>query len=514
MRAPARFTPRRLLEFAPLAEADTATAPADAPAPTDPAVTDPEAGLLAEWWVGSPYIANRSLTTDGRDLTNVEWQPRDPTKGEAFPLRLVRQDTGFGHTGAEDAGFAVEVWQQEDGSINARGRLFDNEAGREVRQRLLGGRKFATSIDGGDADIEFVCTEEDPEWGCVDGVAVFSRLEVVGVTAVSIPAIADAGIVLEDPATGEPAQPAEPAAAQTASATTYVAPAPAPSFPVRPPAAWFRIAEPDLGEPFDLGELVEQPVDGGTSWAMPLTIGDDGLVFGHLAVWGQCHVGYPGACVTPPDSPTGYAHFHIGETIVDDGARIATGNLTVGCDHAALRLLAPEARDHYANQGLAWARVRVTSGKFGPWVSGAVLPTITPAQLEVIRSGALSGDWRNIGGALELVAALTVPSPGFPIARQSITAAALPTYIAPRIGYRQVNGDTVALVAAGRVLRCGECAQTRALAAGAARLRPAPAGRELAALVEEVRGMRRVVDRLERRGLAQAREAALARIQR
>jgi hypothetical protein len=70
----------------------------------------------------------------------------------------------------------------------------------------------------------------------------------------------------------------------------------------------------------------------------------------------------------------------------------------------------------------------------GIWISGAVRASATPEQIAALRGSALSGDWRTIRGHLELVAALAVNVPGFPI---------------PRIGLAASGGKQSALVAAG-----------------------------------------------------------------
>ncbi|MET0351214.1 MAG: hypothetical protein ABW067_15590, partial [Rhizobacter sp.] len=65
------------------------------------------------------------------------------------------------------------------------------------------------------------------------------------------------------------------------------------------------------------------------------------------------------------------------------------------------------------------------------WVSGAVTSQ-DETKLAELRRSPLSGDWRNIGGRLELVAALAVNTPGFPVPRARTKA-----------------GKSLALVAAG-----------------------------------------------------------------
>lgn len=183
--------------------------------------------------------------------------------------------------------------------------------------------------------------------------------------------------------------------------------------PAVPPLAWF--ADPKLTGP------------------TPITITDDGRVFGHVAAWGVCHIGLPG-CVTPPESPSGYAYFRTGATMTD-GGEIATGKLTVGGGHADGHLGYTATADHYDNHGTSVATVAAGEDEFGIWVAGAVLPDATAGQIEALRQSPLSGDWRDIGGSLELVAAHGVNTPGFPVPRPRAVVAS--------------SGRQLSLVAAG-----------------------------------------------------------------
>lgn len=248
---------------------------------------------------------------------------------------------------------------------------------------------------------------------------------------------------------GQPAD-AHAEASSEARGTTVASVASA--APAAPPRSWFASEEPPLDDPL----WIEQP-DGNV--AVPVQITDDGQVFGHLGRWSQCHTGYPGACVSPPESMRAYADFMVGETRCDDGTSIATGVLTVGCDHAAAHLMSREARDHYANTGLAWADVRVHNGEVGPWVSGALRPGLSDDVVRALRSSSLSGDWRRIGGALELIAVLSVNAPGFPIVREALAAGAAPQPLTAATVGMDDDGAQLSLVAAGVVQRCADCAR-------------------------------------------------------
>lgn len=202
-----------------------------------------------------------------------------------------------------------------------------------------------------------------------------------------------------------------------------------------PPAEWF-----------------EDPVlDGPT----PLTVDDDGRVFGHLATWGTCHTGFAGQCITPPHSATGYAAFRTGEVVTAEGTRVATGRITSGTGHASTRLAAGPATAHYDDTGTAVADVAAGEDQFGCWVAGAVRPTATEEQVRVLRASPPSGDWRRLGTSMELVAALAVNSPGFPVPRarvasgvpQALVAANTPAATGtrrPRTSDEQAVADRIA----------------------------------------------------------------------
>lgn len=170
--------------------------------------------------------------------------------------------------------------------------------------------------------------------------------------------------------------------------------------PVVPPKSWFK--------------------DPGLSQATPLTITDDGKVFGHIAAWQTSHIGMPGRGVKPPRSASQYAYFRNGVLRTDEGD-VQVGQLTLAGGHASLQASADEAIKHYDDTASAVADVVAGEDQFGIWVSGSLRPEVTPSQIRAFRASSPSGDWRPINGRLELVAVCQVNVPGFPIAR-AITA--------------------------------------------------------------------------------------------
>lgn len=172
--------------------------------------------------------------------------------------------------------------------------------------------------------------------------------------------------------------------------------------PLKPPSEW--LDDPVLGEP------------------TPLTVTAEGRVFGHAALWSSCHTGFPGRCVTPPHSRSGYSHFHLGEVETAEGELIAVGKVTLAAGHASTMrgITEEQARAHYDDSGTVAALVRAGEDSIGIWVAGAVRSDLPAERLRDLRANPISGDWR--GG--ELIALHAVPTPGFPVPRVEARLAA------------------------------------------------------------------------------------------
>ena len=186
-------------------------------------------------------------------------------------------------------------------------------------------------------------------------------------------------------------EPPEPNFAVLASAAVEV--------PVEPPARWFD--DPRFSQP------------------MPLTVSDSGHVSGHVATWGTCHIGYDGACLMPPHSPSNYARYRTGEVRCADGSRVATGRITVGGLHAARSMRAAEAVAHYEDCALAVADVAAGEDAHGIWVAGALRPGVSPEQLRVVMGTPPSLDCRGFGRDLDMINVHLVNVPGYVTPRYS-----------------------------------------------------------------------------------------------
>lgn len=202
--------------------------------------------------------------------------------------------------------------------------------------------------------------------------------------------------------------------------------------PVHPPKTWFD--NPKFG-PGDVVKL-EDPQTGRTLSGVPMHYGDDGRVWGHIALWGQCHTGSPqGQCVLAPRSQSGYQWFHHGQVKTAEGDLLPVGSLTLGGGHADVKLSYRAALEHYDNVATLAAQIRAGEDDYGIWVAGALMPDVAADEVKMrkLRGSSPSGDWRWIGGTHELSIAHCVNGPGFPVPRAKVAA----------------GGEILAMVAAG-----------------------------------------------------------------
>lgn len=166
----------------------------------------------------------------------------------------------------------------------------------------------------------------------------------------------------------------------------------------------------------------------------PFTVTADGSeARGHLWLWNKCHAGIVDECVMAPRTATGYKYFHNGQVLTSDGKLVAVGKITMGTGHAGPNMRWIPAADHYDNTGTVASIVRITEDAWGGYANGVPVSTLTDQQIQELRRSPISGDWRRINGSLELVAALAVNTPGFPIVAS-------------------INGQTQSLVAAGVIV--------------------------------------------------------------
>ena len=336
-----------------------------------------------------------------------------------LPLPLLWQiKTGEGHNGSVVVGKITEMRRVDDGIGDAYGYFDSGAFGKEAERLVRGG-----FIRGVSADLDqFEADEEAPEEGSGDDAKIkngrikISKARVMAVTLVPKPAFQECQIqVVEEESEQEDnvipdgvyVEDVDALDASSLVACGMVAG----MIPTEPPAEWFE--NPKLNK------------------ATPLTVDEEGRVFGHIAAWHVDHIGMSFG-TRPPRSRSKYAYFHTGVIRTAEGKDVPVGQLTLSGGHAPLEASANEAARHYDDTASAFADVHAGEDAYGIWVAGALRPGTTPEQVRAIRASAPSGDWRPIKGHLELVAVCQVNVPGFPIARA-----------------RVASGQVMALVAAG-----------------------------------------------------------------
>lgn len=326
---------------------------------------------------------------------------------------MWQRETGMGHDGSVIAARADRVWVDEiNGMSVVMGEgPFDlnGEDGREAARLLAEGFLTGLSIDPDEVTFEWKIVDKDgnevdPEdleydemWerfeaGELEEIAIMTDWRLMGATLTPFPAFDEARITaLFDYEAADSVT----AAGNGVAVELEAGPPPAPrAYPAE------HFADPKLSK------------------LTPLTVTDDGRVYGHIAPWDECHIGIGDACTVAPRSATSYAYFHLGEITTTEG-RIPVGKLTLGGGHADTRLGYRPATEHYDNVATAIAAVRAGEDKYGIWVAGRILAGVTAEQIEQFLLHPPSGDWRRIGGNLELVAACSVVTPGFPNVRAS-----------------------------------------------------------------------------------------------
>lgn len=394
------------------------------------------------------FVPEGTLTDDGRAFApgSLSWRELPLTL-----MAMINTSAEGGHDGALVSGRIDSIWRQ-DNLIRASGVFDDGEYGQDIARMVGDGTLRGLSVDIAIHEAEVGPRSdyfsEDGTWradapvgqpdertiddllfgGADDSPPVFVVTKgVIGMATVCpFPAFAEASIALiasgaglrythqagwiavrretltaagvaEEEADTEDVEGEEAAAETLTAAAVGLA-------PLKPPAEWF--SNPNLEE------------------LTPLTVDDEGRIYGHAWSWESCHIAFPDSCVTAPHTVTENAYFHLGEIECDDGTLLPVGKITIDAPHAGQRLSRADATSHYDHTGTVAAHVVCGEDEFGGWVSGAISPDLPEETLRLLRGSALSGDWRNVNGNLELVALLAVNVPGFPVPRYLVASAA------------------------------------------------------------------------------------------
>jgi hypothetical protein len=416
-------------------------------------------GMKEYPWAG-PIVFENVTTGDNRifKADSINWQ--EDTLPWAFRWQKA---SGQGHAGSVPVGRVDRIERKEDGSIHGYGVVIpelSTEAD-EYYKILKAGVGGGVSVDGDSAHFDI----QDQKDGSQPRVE-FSSMRLRALSAVDIPAFNGARIHLieED---SEPTEFVDEAteelletvdldelAAKTKDGETKDDKSPQDNFKAMIAAKKEKAKDGETKDgksPQDnfkamiaaKKEKAKKKVEASNGWNIddaliataiptlpsteaftdpefsgptPLTVTTDGKVFGHLALFNTCHIGFPGTCVKPPKGSK-YQYFHTGEIETAEGDLVQVGRLTFKTGHADMNATPRIAADHYDNTGAVAADVRAGEDKFGIWVVGALRPHLSDEDIRAFRAAPLSGDWRRIAGKLELVGALGVNTPGFPVPR-------------------------------------------------------------------------------------------------
>lgn len=417
-------------------------------------------GMTEYPWEG-PIVFENVSTGDNRIFksNSIIWEP------ETLPWAFRWQkSSGQGHAGSVPVGRVDRLQRMEDGSIYGYGVVIPalSVEATEYMKLLETGVGGGVSVDGDSAQFDVL--ENDEGQPRVE----FSSMRLRALSAVDIPAFNGARIhlikpnkypvIAKDPQQGQPVSqtpasaPASVMGLATSSSSTgtvkisyetteTVEEAVAPELlhtleeiqdvidevvdgEIEVEAnTYFRTKE-SIGWRFDnlvasaipVLPTIEAFVEPEFTGPTPLTVTKDGRVFGHLALFNTCHIGFPGTCVKPPKGSK-YQYFHTGQIETSEGDLVDVGHLTFNTGHAGMSDNPRAAAEHYDNTGTVAADVRAGEDQFGIWVVGALRSHLSDADIRAFRSAPLSGDWRRIAGRLELVGALAVNTPGFMVPR-------------------------------------------------------------------------------------------------
>ena len=434
----------------------SATLEAEAP-PAEALPSDEDAT-----WSGV-VVVEGTPTGDGRLIEHnaLTWKT---SKEDPILLRYVRADVGA-HDGAEVVGRIYKLERdKKTGNIHARGDFdMGSEIGREAHRQVKENLTRGVSVDLDDVAFEIrvakdvledsmLMPEEDDPDGDDEGseemqsedmevdeegrvtvakvekdaeLFVTTEARIRAATLVATPAFSEAFISVDEDGSDSDSDSSEDEEDDDSDEELSVSPSRRDSLiaaaaPVAPPEAWF--SDPKL--------------DGPTG----VQVDDNGRIYGHVATWDTCHIAQPmgpGTCVMAPKSKSDYSYFHTGIVRTKEGVDYAVGHITMDTGHAKPKLNVHSASSHYENTGATVADVRAGEDAHGIWIAGALRPDVKASQVRKLRASPLSGDWRTVAGNLELVAALAVNVPGFPVPRpQGLVA----------------SGDLSSLTAAGMVV--------------------------------------------------------------
>lgn len=215
------------------------------------------------------------------------------------------------------------------------------------------------------------------------------------------------------------------------------------TLPNLPPPEWFEEPPPELCEP------------GG-----PITVTDEGRIYGYIAPADIAHRTYARNGERKTLASIGKIDFSrwLKETIVEGGARVLAGPITMECMHAPTQGYGTLDRRNQAYEDTCSiiGRANAALNRGGMWLAGATMPGITAEQITKLMASDMSLDvqphpeWR---GWQEFVACLVVPVGGLPKSRTSPSTAIVRAE--ERDGEMVITASAVPIVCGLQQTSCG-----------------------------------------------------------
>lgn len=328
-------------------------------------------------------------TGDGRMLLSEGADSRD------VPLSISAQFAkSYGHEGAVLSGALFEVTiDPEAGIMSGRGFLLDDEFGHRHALAIKTGAMKGNSVGLAEVSARFV---EDLDTG--EYWVEFTKFKLADTSGVMTPAFAKAYAEIDSTITAAFGTDFDPMVELVASSEILEYRIPNPEKILTPADALELTASFGTVQPYDSFFRAE----GDKPQKIVLTA--DGDVYGNLATWEECHAGIEGRCVRVPRPRDSYASWNKPGVLTERGI-VATGPIVLYGGHK----YGDNLDEAYGKVENAWCDVRVTEGKFGPWIAGRVRSSCSTEKADDARASRISGHWKNG----ELMAIVSVNSEGY-----------------------------------------------------------------------------------------------------
>jgi hypothetical protein len=351
----------------------------------------PEGMLRPVHWPEMALMDSR--TSDGRLLVSAGGGVRE------LPRPFYAQFDNEGHYGAKLVGSIDAVTLGDDGTIEGWGWILDDENGKDLVRYNKAGALRTNSVDLAETKYDIDWASDDPnDPGFWEMLIDFVQWKIGATTAVGMPAFPNARFELPDDELTAALLPSDEPIVMSSKT----------GWSIHVDLADTKIVtevKADAGAtvPYDDFNIPE------SDQPHKILVDREGRVFGHLAQWDKAHRGLTGL-VTPPRPAHNYTEFNHPGPLTEQG-QVGTGPIfLVGGHPKSVRGLTQEQiAEAYGGIENAWADVRVTAGKFGPWVSGRVRPGLSDEALYAARASHISGHW--LGN--DLVAIVSVNVPGY-----------------------------------------------------------------------------------------------------